>query len=517
MPRRQAAERTLRKRAAGIEPASSAWKAEVLPLNYARTGTNKPSDDGLAASVPVHYDHAPPPVSRLTRSDTLTGGNRRRLMLAYGFGDAGTGLAATQLGFYLFPFFTCAAGLPAFIAGSLLTVIKVWDAINDPLIGWMSDHTQSRWGPRLPWMLGASLPLGISLAAMWWVPEGSVWQRTTYYVVMAILLMTAYTSVNLPYAALSTELTPDTAIRTRLNAARFTGSIVAGLSGLVVGALVLSDGSDGYLLMGRITGTIAAAATLICCWGLAPFAKRAQRPSGVSEPVLQQLKRIRSNPRFLMVLGLYLLLWFGLQLMQVVALIWLVQVIHVDPGLSTWILLPFQISALVGLQIWSLVSNRRGRLVALRWGGSIWIIACILSMLFSPLASGASGLALAPLIGLIMMVGLGASTAYLIPWSLLPDAIDSDPSHPAGLYTAWMVLGQKLIIGLSMSVFGGLLSLTGYISSQTCNGALSFIQQPATALLAIRLCMGLIPAVLVVLGLVLMQRWPDRGAHLQHS
>jgi hypothetical protein len=132
-------------------------------------------------------------------------------MVAYGFGDAGTGLAATILGFYLFPFFTCAAGLPAFIAGSLLTVIKVWDAFNDPLIGWMSDHTQSRWGPRLPWMLGASMPLGISLAAMWWVPEGTLLQRTIYYVVMAILLMTAYTGVNLPYAALSTELTTDTA------------------------------------------------------------------------------------------------------------------------------------------------------------------------------------------------------------------------------------------------------------------------------------------------------------------
>ena len=55
-------------------------------------------------------------------------------MVAYGFGDAGTGLAATILGFYLFPFFTCAAGLPAFIAGSLLTVIKVWDAFNLSLI-----------------------------------------------------------------------------------------------------------------------------------------------------------------------------------------------------------------------------------------------------------------------------------------------------------------------------------------------------------------------------------------------
>jgi GPH family glycoside/pentoside/hexuronide:cation symporter len=437
-------------------------------------------------------------------------------MLAYGLGDAGTGLAATTLGFYLFPFFTCAAGLPAFIAGSLLTVIKIWDAINDPLIGWMSDHTQSRWGPRLPWMFAAALPLGISLAAMWWVPEGSTLQRTAYYVLMAILLMTAYTSVNLPYAALSTELTPDTAIRTRLNAARFTGSITAGTMGLLVAYLVLREGGGGYLLMGQITGTIAAVATLLCCWGLAPYAKKAQRPSGNEEPTLQQLRRIRSNPRFLLVLGLYLLLWFGLQLMQVVALIWLVQVIHVPAGMATLLLLAFNIAALIGLQLWSMLSNRHGRITALGWGSSIWIAACLLSMLLSPIPENSGMVALIPVIGLIMLVGLGASTAYLIPWSLLPDAIDADPTHPAGLYTAWMVFGQKFIIGLSMSVFGALLSLTGYISTKSCDGALSFGQQPESALIAIRLCMGLIPAVLVVLGLLLMRRWPDRGAHL-HS
>ena len=450
-------------------------------------------------------------------TSTLAGGSRRRLMVAYGLGDAGTGLAATQLGFYLFPFFTCAAGLPAFIAGSLLTVIKVWDAINDPLIGWMSDHTQSRWGPRIPWILGAALPLGISLAAMWWVPEGTTLQRTFYYVVMAILLMTAYTSVNLPYAALSTELTSDTAIRTRLNAARFTGSIVAGLSGLIVASLVLTDGADGYLRMGRITGTIAALATLACCWGLAPYAKKAARPAKTAEPPLAQLKRIRSNPRFLMVLGLYLALWFGLQLMQVVALIWLVQVVHVPPNLSTWILLPFQLSALLGLQLWSLLSNRRGRLVALRWGAGLWILACLISMVFPTMQNGGTPAELIPLIGLIALVGIGASTAYLIPWSLLPDAIDADPTRPAGLYTAWMVLGQKLIIGVSMSVFGALLSLTGYISSESCDGAMDFIAQPASALFAIRMSMGLIPAILVGIGLLVMRRWPDRGAHLQRT
>ena len=363
-------------------------------------------------------------------------------------------------------------------------------------------------------MFAAALPLGISLAAMWWVPEGGTLQRTAYYVLMAILLMTAYTSVNLPYAALSTELTPDTAIRTRLNAARFTGSITAGTMGLLVAYLVLREGGGGYLLMGQITGTIAAVATLLCCWGLAPYAKNAQRPSGNEEPPLQQLRRIRSNPRFLLVLGLYLLLWFGLQLMQVVALIWLVQVIHVPAGMATLLLLAFNIAALIGLQLWSMLSNRHGRITALGWGSSIWIAACLLSMLLTPIPENSEMVALIPVIVLIMLVGLGASTAYLIPWSLLPDAIDADPTHPAGLYTAWMVFGQKFIIGLCMSVFGVLLSLTGYVSTKSCDGALSFVQQPESALIAIRLCMGLIPAVLVVLGLLLMRRWPDRGAHL---
>ena len=257
----------------------------------------------VSATALLHYGGPDDKSFWVTSSDALRGGSRRRLMLAYSLGDGGTGLAAAQLGFYLFPFFICAAGLPAFIAGSLLTVIKVWDGLNDPLIGWLSDHTKSRWGPRLPWMFSGALPLGISLAAMWWVPPGDVGQKTLYYVVMAVLLMTAYTSVNLPYAALSTELTQNTATRTRLNAARFTGSILAGLSGLIVASLVLTDGGGGYVAMGRITGTIAAVATLISCWGLAPYAKQAQRPASNQEPPLQQLKRVLANVRFRQVLG----------------------------------------------------------------------------------------------------------------------------------------------------------------------------------------------------------------------
>jgi GPH family glycoside/pentoside/hexuronide:cation symporter len=79
-----------------------------------------------------------------------------------------------------------------------------------------------------------------------------------------------------------------------------------------------------------------------------------------------------------------------------------------------------------------------------------------------PFGSFGNGVALVLLVLTIMGVGLGAATAYLIPWSLLPDAIDADPDKPAGLYTAWMVIIQKIGIGFSVFMLGNGLSLSGY-------------------------------------------------------
>jgi GPH family glycoside/pentoside/hexuronide:cation symporter len=126
----------------------------------------------------------------------------------------------------------------------------------------------------------------------------------------------------------------------------------------------------------------------------------------------------------------------------------------------------------------------------------------------APLGSLGNGLRLGALVGVILLVGLGASTAYLIPWSLLPDAIDADPEKPAGQYSAWMVFTQKICISFALFFFGNLMSFSGYVASR---GML----QPDSALLAIRLCMGIIPAVMVVLGLVVMRRWPEKGLPLQ--
>jgi GPH family glycoside/pentoside/hexuronide:cation symporter len=447
-----------------------------------------------------------------TDAVNLRGASRQRLLWAYGLGDAGTGMAASLIGFYLFIFYTSAAGLPPWLAGLVLMIARLWDAVNDPIVGWLSDKTKSPWGPRLPWILLSALPLGAAMAGMWWLPPGPIGVKVVVFVLVALLSNSLYTCVNLPYSALAAELTTDVPLRTRLNTARFTGSILASLLGIVIGALVLKDHHNpaSYWQMGLLTGGVVAVSTLLCGWGLIPSARHCQQPTSQPGSTRQLIKRVRRNGRFLMVLGLYLLLWCALQIMQTAALIFLPVVLHLPDSWSNWILLPFLVSTLGGLWIWNGVAHQQGRIRAFQWGAALWIAGCTMAMLLPPLdgsvgptESAANGLKLALLLLTMVVAGTGASTSYLIPWALLPDAIDADPEKPAGQYSAWMVLAQKICISLALFSFGNLMSFSGYVASQNAD-------QPTSALVAIRLCMGVIPATLVVVGLVLMRRWPQR-------
>jgi len=174
--------------------------------------------------------------------------------------------------------------------------------------------------------------------------------------------------------------------------------------------------------------------------------------------------------------------------MQTVALIYVEDVLNVPTYIAKWIPIPFQISALVGLQIWTRVSNKLNRISALNYGAIMWIISCTAALFLPPLSkiSGVGdGLFLNAgniflfilLIFIICLIGIGASTAFLIPWSLLPDAIDEDPEKPAGLYTAWMVLIQKIGIALSVQLLGFLLYLSGYQSCFVDKDSLNIIEQ----------------------------------------
>tara|TARA_Y100001978_G_C23641673_1_gene408609 strand:- start:594 stop:1226 length:633 start_codon:yes stop_codon:yes gene_type:complete len=206
--------------------------------------------------------------------------------------------------------------------------------------------------------------------------------------------------------------------------------------------------------------------------------------------------------------------------MQTVSIIYVEQVLYIPSKFAKWIPIPFQLSALLGLQIWSFFSNKFNRLFALKIGSIIWIISCLCT-LFIPsfnianqldesfFATGNNIFLFIILIFIICLIGLGASTAYLIPWSLLPDAIDDDPEKSAGIYTAWMVLIQKIGIGISVQLLGILLSLSGYKIVDKCISFNCF-EQPQLTQITIRLCISLIPSILIISGLFIMREWDKK-------
>ena len=194
--------------------------------------------------------------------------------LAYGSGDMGPAITANILVFFLLYFFTNVAGLPAGMAGSILAIGKIGDAINDPIAGIMSDRTRTRWGRRIPWMLFGAIPFAIFFLLQWIVPSFSTdpkvnnWCLFAYYVLIATLFNLAYTAVNLPYTALTPELTQDYNERTTLNSFRFAFSIGGSILSLILATVIFQAYPDNprqqYLVLGTVSSAIAIIALFWC-------------------------------------------------------------------------------------------------------------------------------------------------------------------------------------------------------------------------------------------------------------
>ncbi|MGF1480942.1 MAG: MFS transporter [Cyanophyceae cyanobacterium] len=204
--------------------------------------------------------------------------NREKLnfttKLAYGAGDLGPAMTANVLVFFLLYFFTNVAGLPAGLAGSILAIGKISDAINDPIAGILSDRTRTRWGRRLPWMLAGAIPFGILFFLQWIIPRLSDsdtvnnWWLFGYYVLIGILFNLAYTVVNLPYTALTPELTQDYNERTSLNSYRFAFSIGGSILTLILAGFIFSQFPDNparqYWVLGLVSSIFSVIALLWC-------------------------------------------------------------------------------------------------------------------------------------------------------------------------------------------------------------------------------------------------------------
>lgn len=445
--------------------------------------------------------------------------------LAYGAGDLGAAITANLLAVFLLIFFTNVVGLKAGLAGSILMIGKIWDAVNDPVVGMLSDRTQSRWGRRHPWMLWGSIPFGIFFFLQWVIPQFSSnpdtnqWGLFWYYVVISILFNSFYTAVNLPYTALTPELTQDYDERTSLNSFRFAfsigGSILSLILALVIFGTIKDNPAQQYLVLGGVCAVLSVLPLYWCVFGtrkrvMASERQRQDTSSSESLPYLEQLKIAFSNRPFLYVIGIYLCSWLAVQNTVAVIPYFVKNWMGMTDQDFTLVVTTVQVTGLLMLFVWSAVSKRMGKKAVYFMGMTLWIIAEIGLFFLQP---GQVGL----MYFLAVLAGFGVSTAYLIPWSMIPDVIELDELQTGqrreGIFYGFMVLLQKVGLALGLFLVGQALQQSGFIEKLANQPEPA---QPESALWAIRLLIGPVPTVVLLIGLVLAYLYPiSREVHAE--
>ncbi len=444
--------------------------------------------------------------------------------LAYGAGDLGPAITANIMAFYLLLFFTNVAGISPVLAGTIQLISKIWDAVNDPIVGVLSDRTQSRWGRRLPWLLYGAIPFGIFYFLQWIVPQFSndpvanMWGLFWYYVIIAIVFNSLYTVVNLPYTALTPELTQDYNERTSLTSFRFTFSLGGAILSITLALIIFSaiaDPKQRYLVLGAVCAVLAVLPLYLCVWGtrdrvLSFESKRRDTHDAKSLPFFQQMRIVFSNVPFLYVTGIYLCSWLGVQITAATIPYFVIYCMGLPDQDVPKIVIAVQGTALVMLSVWSYISKRVGKKAVYFMGMSLWIGAQAGLFFLQP---GQVGL----MYFLAVIAGFGVSTAYLIPWSMMPDVIEIDElktgQRREGIFYAFMVLLQKFGLALGLFLVGIALQWSGF--KQTIAG-LAVPEQPASALLAIRFAVGPLPTLCLIASLILAYFYPiTREVHAE--
>src|SRR5690606_24480023 len=151
-----------------------------------------------------------------------------REKFAYGLGDMASAIVYQAVINVLLYFYTDVYGITAAAAGTLMLVVRLFDAITDPMMGALADRTKSKHGRYRPWLLWGAIPYGILAVAAFMTPDVAVGTKLVYAYISYALLMTAYTVVNVPYSALGGVMTGDSEERGNLQTFRFAMAMVGG-------------------------------------------------------------------------------------------------------------------------------------------------------------------------------------------------------------------------------------------------------------------------------------------------
>ena len=429
----------------------------------------------------------------------------RLTKILYGAGDIGFSLTDTTIGVLFLIFLTDVVGLAPKWAGVAILIGRSWDYINDPIMGYITDRTHSRWGRRRPFILFGFIPFGIAFALMWWKPPlTSQLSLAIYYAIAYLLYDTMATIAYMPYFALTPELTLDYDERTSLTSYRMVFSIIGGLIAFTVPLAII--GTMRPENAGRVLAVGIGLAIISSFPLLLTFLGTRERPEFLSQPSSSLWEAARAaikNRPFIFAAGIFLFTWAAIEFIQAMLLFFLKYRMNLEKE-SDIVAGTVFIVALLTLPIWERVSriwDKRKAYIA----GMIFLSGVILILIT---VSPYWGL---PIVLLLAgLAGIGVAAIHVLPWSMIPDAIEWDQlatgKRHEGMFYSLVTLLRKVSSSLTVPMLAFVLDWSGYIPN-------SSIQNPKTVM-AIRILTGPVPAVLLCIGILFAIVYPlGRQAH----
>lgn len=431
--------------------------------------------------------------------------------IGFGVGDIFGGGSGVVISFYYLYFLTDIIRINPGLAGLVILVSKVYDAITDPFEGVLTDRTRTPLGRRRPYLLAGILLVFLSFFTLWYpVNFTEEWERFVFVILAYLFFSTVVSIVMTSYNALASELTLDYNERTSISSFRIFFSTFASILAAVLPLEIVKlfpDVRQGYISMGLIFGAFFALPLIVT------FISTRERPEFQRPPQPFHWRQAFIEPfmvrTFVFALLMYLLAFVAMDAVSSIVIFYMKYYLlrGAEANYVSGVLLVAQV---VSLPFYVALSRRTSKKTGYITGALIWLGTMLTSFWIVPGAPTFGVYAFAT------MVGLGTGGIVVMIYAIFPDIPDVDElktgERREGTYSALVAFMRKLSSAVALFVVSSTFSLTGYRQpvEQVVDGVSRLVEQPqpATFILALRLIFVLFPIVLVGLALVCAYQYP---------
>lgn len=405
--------------------------------------------------------------------------------VGYSLGDTASHFVWDMVGFWLLFFYTDVYGIPAAAAGTIMMIARFWDMAIDPVIGIVSDRTNTRWGKFRPYILFGAVPYAILAVLTFTTPEWGQVGKIIYAGATYVLLMTAYAFINLPYSALGAVMSADTYERAGLNTYRFIAGFIGQL--IVTGlALTLADFFGGNDKAQGFQYTVALFSALSLVFFFITFKttkERVQPPKQQKESVKEDVRNLFNNSAWvvLAIVGIVSFIMFAMQ--NAAIAYYFKYYLEREDNVQL-----FNVVGTVAL----IVALPLSKPLAKRFGNrNVFIASSLISGLFFMLIYIADVTDLTTIYVFNIIAKMAYAPAVPLLWTMIADSADygewKSGRRSTGLYFSAAVFAQKAGWGIGAALAGWILSISSFIPN---------VQQTETALTGIKLLVSVIPGIL---------------------